>query len=229
MKQYIASFTKICLEIFLPEECLSCQKLGETICEDCLIKISETKNKRSIGIDWLETTLDYQKNDIKNIFYHLKYHHNKLVARYLAKIVYEKFLRFSKDKTELKDLFIVSIPISQQRKLERGYNQTEILIEEICKQIFEKEKIDLKTKFKNDFLIKNKHTIKFSNSHNKEERTDLIKNAFSLNKKYLNSTNKKIILVDDITTTGATFYEARKVLLDNNFKKENIFAFALAH
>jgi len=229
MKKSLNFLLKIFFAVFFPEECLSCQKVGETICKNCLAKISQADKQRNFDLDWLETALDYQKPELKNIFYHLKYHHNKLVAKYLAKIVVERFLIFARQKTEFKNFLIVPIPISKKRRRERGYNQTEVLLEEILQEILEKERQDLRSNYKPDFLLRGKHTIKFSETQTKEERINLIKGAFNLNEKYSNSTEQKIILVDDITTSGATFYEARRVLLENGFKKENIFAFALAH
>ena len=96
--------------------------------------------------------------------------------------------------------------------------------------------INMLNPFKNfnifiDLLIKNKHTTKFAKTHSPSERENLIKDAFNINEKYEKEFlgNKIIILFDDITTTGSTFYEARNTLIKSGAKRENIFGYAIAH
>ena len=240
------------LEIFFPEECISCKKINETICEGCLNKIKNYPPKKNLNLDWVSAKFNYENQILKNSLFSLKYHHNKSVAKYLGKISFDNFYEYQIKiqnsipsptitdrkgeiqllKQSFSNLLILPIPISKKRLRERNYNQSEVLIREILKNILEKYNLNLEENLKTDFLIKNKNTIKFSHTHDQSERQDLIKDVFEINNKYFknnNLKNIKIILIDDITTTGSTFYEARKTLMDFGFQKENIFAFALAH
>ena len=58
-----------------------------------------------------------------------------------------------------------------------------------------------------------------------EERTNNVKNVYKINNiKKINK--KKILLIDDIFTTGSTSNECAKVLIDNNAKSVGIFTIA---
>ena len=97
---------------------------------------------------------------------------------------------------------IIPVPIHKKRRLKRGYNQTELIAKEICKNI----SLELKT----DVLIKQKN-IKAQSELNKNERKQNIKNAFEI--KNINEIiDKKILLFDDIYTTGSTVNECSKIL-----------------
>ncbi|MEA4910482.1 MAG: hypothetical protein VB008_00080 [Candidatus Elulimicrobiales bacterium] len=222
--------------------CLVCEKPGKMLCDNCGIKIINDKRKDSDleNISWVHNTLNYQNNTLQKIFYSLKYNYTKAFVKDLSELVKKDFLSFlekilkTSDSTYEKLIFI-PIPISKKRLIERDYNQSELLLKETLRLIKKENNIDLEKNILLDFLVKTKHTIKFAKTHSRNEREKLIKDAFSINEKTLESfpTNflsKKIfILFDDITTTGTTFYEARKVLINSNIPKGNIFAYALAH
>ena len=72
-------------------------------------------------------------------------------------------------------------------------------------------------------LIKYKHT-KEQNKLDKSNRMINLKDSFKL-KRPLEVRGKKILLIDDIVTTGSTFTECAKVLKANG--AERIIAFAL--
>lgn len=232
----LQKLNKVFLDIFFPESCIICSKFGEIICYDCReeIKKEKTDSKNIRNINWVYAYLSYKNEKLKKVLFSIKYHYLKSASRYLAKIVYEDFYNFLKDKLSFyvgQELIIIPIPISKKRLIERSYNQTEIVIKEIVREIKEKENLDLEKNICLDLLIKNKHTIKFADTHSSSERENLIKDAFTINQKYQKDflENKIIIIFDDVTTTGSTFYEARNTLIKNGAKRENIFGYALAH
>ncbi len=242
------------LNFLFIEECIGCQKNGIMLCEECKLEIlnKEKINHKDLentkSIDWVKSPLLYKNEILKKSIFQLKYYYVKAVAKYLAELVYKDFLNFineilEKTNQTIENVIIVPIPISKKRLIERNYNQSEVLIKEIIKEIIVFNTAGLafgqpcrQTKITEeniltDLLQKQKHTIKFSHTHSSYDRENLIKDAFKVNKKYQKDflQNKIIILFDDITTTGATFYEARKTLIDFGTKRENIFGFALAH
>ena len=97
---------------------------------------------------------------------------------------------------------IIPVPISKKRKNERGYNQSLL----IARNIAEKTNLELM----NNCLIKTKNIIEQSKL-NKEDRLQNIQGVYDLkNKKLLE--NRKILLIDDIYTTGSTANECSKTL-----------------
>lgn len=233
IKTYIS---KTLLDIFFPESCITCSKFGEIICAECRneIQTDQNKNLNIKSIDWVHSFLSYKNEKLKTILFSLKYHYLKSATKYLAMIIYSDFYDFLKDKLSVnssKEIMIIPIPISKKRLTERSYNQSEILIKDIILKIKELEEVDLEENIFTDLLIKNKHTIKFADTHSSYERETLIRDAFKINEKYSKEflENKIIIIFDDITTTGSTFYEARNTLMKTGARKENIFGYAVAH
>lgn len=95
------------------------------------------------------------------------------------------------------------VPISKNKYNKRGYNQTELIAKEIAKNLGIKL-------FERQGLIKIKDTP-MQSTLNKTERKQNIKNVFKiLNKDKL--IGKKVVLFDDIYTTGSTAKECAKIL-----------------
>ena len=94
------------------------------------------------------------------------------------------------------------MPVSKQRFKERGYNQAEL----IAKQISKFTGKELVT----NCLYKNKNIIAQS-TLNKEEREENIKGVYIL-KNQEKLLNKKVLLIDDIYTTGSTANECCRVI-----------------
>ena len=131
--------------------------------------------------------LDYKFND-KSYLY-------KTIVNFLLKN--EKFFPILKSYDT-----IVPVPISQKRRKERGYNQSELMAKEIARNV--------SMKYNKQSLFKTKNIIEQSKL-NREERQKNIQGVYGLrNAEMLQG--KKILLIDDIYTTGSTVNECSKVL-----------------
>lgn len=99
---------------------------------------------------------------------------------------------------------ICPIPLHPAKLRDRGYNQTQYIAEAIA------------TKFPIPVvpdLLKRVKNTKTQTQLNIQERKENMKDAFIVNPKYSNLIqNKRIMLVDDIVTSGATANEATRVL-----------------
>ena len=107
------------------------------------------------------------------------------------KKVFEKIIEYD---------IIVPVPISKKRKKERGYNQSLLIAKEISKQL--KNEYNKELKLETKCLYKTKNTIEQSKL-NKEEREKNAQNVYELKNQQI-LRNKKILLFDDIYTTGNT-------------------------
>lgn len=118
---------------------------------------------------------------------------------------------------------IIPVPISPIRKKERGYNQSLLIAKELVKQIHQKYsnsniQLDLK------YLYKFKNIVPQS-TLNKQDRLENVKDVYQL-KNGEQLKNKKILLIDDIYTTGSTVSECAKVLKQTEVEKIDVFTIA---
>lgn len=120
----------------------------------------------------------------------------------MLKTIYEKDI--SKDI----DL-IMYIPSHRRKEAKRGYNQSELLATFIAK------KLDIEVSHNN--LSKIKHT-KDQNKLNRVERQENLLGSFKL-KNREEIKDKRILLIDDIITTGSTMKECSRVLINNEARE----------
>lgn len=97
---------------------------------------------------------------------------------------------------------IIPVPVSKKRFKERGYNQAELVARQIAK-VLDKRLVT-------NSLYKSKNIVAQS-TLNKEEREENIKGVYEVKNKE-NLLNKKVLLIDDIYTTGSTANECCRVL-----------------
>lgn len=125
----------------------------------------------------------------------LKYHNKKDLAYFQAKFMYDYFQNITGDK----NFQIVPVPIYEKRKKKRKYNHMELVGIEFSKLGGYNYNPDLIERIK-DTRPQYKLT--------KSQRAENLSNAFKVNKDKLLA--GKILIIDDICTTGSTFDEMIK-------------------
>lgn len=184
-------------EIFEGYFCQDCiEKLpfnNKDICFHCGRKVSVPTNNcvtcknKLVSIDKGRSVFEY-KDEIAMLIQKFKFENKRYLAKAFAFYLEKEYLKgyFNAD-------FITYIPMSDKRLKERGYNQTELLAKELSirvgvpvKQVLQKEK-------------ETPHQVGLT----REERFKNLSGSFKvINKKEL--TDKTVLIVDDVTTTGAT-------------------------
>lgn len=215
----IKQIKNLILDIFFPRSKMD-KKIDLITAKDlfdrCLKTTHEKKN--------IVTIFSYDDNLIRQTIWSLKFRRNKKLAKVFAQILYDEILEKLSEEmlfSNFKKPILIPIPISRKRLRERGFNQTELIAKEMSL-------LDMSNSFvfKKDILVKHIDTPHQSRAKNKKERLENIKNSFSVkNKKEIKG--KNIILLDDVTTTGATLNEAKKILRQNGAKK--IICLTIAH
>ena len=104
---------------------------------------------------------------------------------------------------------LIPIPIHKRKLEKRGYNQAELLALEIGKQ--------LGIRVENNWLIRTKNTVP-QKLLNGQERRNNLKKAFIIGRNDVKLYDR-IILVDDIYTTGTTLDEIAALLKENGVSK----------
>lgn len=114
---------------------------------------------------------------------------------------------------------IVPIPLSKQRRLERGFNQAEIIADEISRAtniLVDRASLERK-----------RHTPIHRVGMDKRARELTVQNTFEVSRPKLIA-GKKILLVDDVFTSGATASYCAKALKKSGAIEVNIFTLARA-
>lgn len=114
---------------------------------------------------------------------------------------------------------IIPIPLSKERKLERGFNQAEIVVRKIA--TIANKPADSHS------LERRLHTHIHRMGMDQKGRELSVRNAFSVTRPKLIA-SKNILLVDDVLTSGATASFCAKVLKKTGASKVNVFTLARA-
>ncbi len=209
------------LDFLFPIRCVSCRESGSYLCDKCALQIRKAERE---NLEWVYSLYDYRDPVIKKALWLLKYKNKKPVAETFARLVYGIMLEEISELVMMKnwrDPVLVPIPLSKARLRERGYNQTELVAKAIVK-LDQNQNFKLKTMW----LKKIKETPRQAHIKNRNERLLNLKDSFEVSAD-TEVKGKNIILLDDVTTTGATLSEARKAL--KNAGARDVVAFTLAH
>lgn len=214
----IRTVPTVSLNLIYPPVCGICGKINQnSLCKKCEIMLHKESN---IHIEQQE---DKYFNQLISIFKYegyirkviLDYKFNEKSYMYITLVNF--LLKDEKIFENIKNYdTIIPVPISKKRQKERGYNQSLLIAKEIAKQT--------NLELLNKCLIKTKNIIEQSKL-NKEDREINIQGVYKLiNDKLIE--NKKILLIDDIYTTGSTVNECSKMLRNANPKNIGILTIA---
>ncbi len=138
---------------------------------------------------------------IKNLIHQFKYYDRLALLRHLSKLLYTKL-----DQELLAERydFITFVPLHPKKLRQRLYNQSALLAGDISKRA--------KIPFLPDLLLR----VKYEQPQtmlSRRERLINMRRAFAVNDQQLKKIEgKKIIIIDDVMTTGATLNECSRLL-----------------
>lgn len=209
-----------------PPICGICEKISkDALCPKCNLELKKQAEVNILQKEEIEENIKKEKY-FEELMYIFKYEGQvrKLILDYKfneKSYLYKTFVNFLLKNEKIFENIkkydkIIPVPISKKRNKERGYNQSMLIAEEIAN----KTNLELV----NNCLIKTKNIIEQSKL-NKEDRQQNIQGVYSLQNERL-ITNKKILLVDDIYTTGSTVNECCKILQQANPKTIGVLVLA---
>lgn len=195
------------LNLIFPNVCGFCNRIEkDSLCKNCELMLTKyeincikdyTQDKTKY-FDYLFCALKYE-NIVRDKIISYKFGEKSYLYKTFAKIIIKNKKIYSILK--LYDI-IIPVPMYKSREAVRGYNQSTLIAKEIAK--------NMELKYYKNILIKTKNT-KVQSTLKKSERLTNIKNAFLVQKNEIIK-DKKIVLLDDIYTTGSTVNECSKVL-----------------
>ena len=188
-----------------------CNKCKIRLQKNAICKIEDYKNTSSYFDEHIY--LFQYNGEIRDTI--LKYKFNE------KSYIYRTFLEFIKNNKKIcaqikKYDIIIPVPISKKRLNSRGYNQSSLIAKNLAQE--------LNIEYSKKILIKIK-----DNKPQSEMKQDTRKSNVSGVYKVINEeriNNKKVLIVDDIFTTGSTADECAKVLKENNAESLGVFTLA---
>jgi len=216
------SFFQFWQAFLFPDFCQHCQKLGPILCESCYQLIEFfwqedftqlfAKNFDQVYFDQVRVMASFQQ-PLSSLIKSLKYQHHSRAAKFLAQMLY-----FHVNLNYQKIDIITFVPIHSQKTKKRGYNQSQLLAQELSVWS-QKPCLEL--------LIKIKNTKPQAQITTKEKRLKRLDNSFNISHIYQNALFKQnILLIDDVITTGATSNSVSQILKNNG--ANSVIALALA-
>ncbi len=176
-------------------------RLQHAICFRCGIPISSDDDAcrsclESKSLIQIRAASQFSGKLISSI-YRYKYQNRPTLNEYFSGLLVGAWYRYPElHSTTL----VMPIPLHPKQKRMRGYNQAELLASKFCQK--------LGLSFSADFLQRNRQT-RSQTKLNKLQRQGNLKDAFTANQSLK---GERILLIDDVCTTGATFISAATAL-----------------
>lgn len=198
------------MQLLYPPKCILCQTLldkKETdLCHKCRTTLEDyipPKKNISFVASW--QAMWYYKDNVRDSI--LRYKFN---GRISYGPVYARFLALRLMQWEMTDFDLITwVPISAKRRRKRGFDQVKILCVHTARELGRKATATLK---------KHRHTpAQSSLPHPSQRRANVLGAYRVIDPKTV--VGKRILLLDDVITTGSTVSECARVLLTAGAKE----------
>ncbi len=218
--QHSSGLLQPVLDALFPVHCAGCQKVGHVLCPACIVKIQppplpicdvcgtplstygscKTCQFHRPNLNGLRAVSIYEE-PLRGCIHALKYDGNTRLALPLGLLLARAFRHYV-----LKADMLIPVPLHSERQRHRGFNQASLLAE-VCSA-----KIDIP--MHEGILIRQRPTIDQIELHPRE-RYQNVAGAFTCSSSARNMLNgRKILLIDDVSTTGSTLDACATPLFD---------------
>ena len=201
---------KILMNLLFPPKCILCRKVLEKdetdLCRQCRVEspwCSKSVAKFSFLDSWVAVW--YYKGYIRDSLIRYKFHRDRHYASGYGKLLAMKIQQEYPEEFDI----LTWVPISSWRKITRGYDQMELLAKAVGRELG-MEPVSTLRKIRNNRPQ--------SRIHGQAQRRANVLGVYRpVCPELLN--NQRILLLDDIVTTGATAGECARVLLTAGAKE----------
>lgn len=192
------------LELLFPAKCTFCRELlmdkHATICPKCKKDLPYTKNGGILKGNFFTACISplYYEDNVREALLRYKFHRMTVYADCFGGLIAECAEEYIDSHVDI----ISWVPLSKQRLRKRGYDQAQLLASTVS------DRLGIPCV---PVLKKTRHTKPQSRTGNMEKRRSNISEAYTaINVEQIKG--KRILLIDDIVTTGATFSECSRTL-----------------
>ena len=203
-----------------PPKCVLCRQFLEKeetdLCHHCRVHApaAPAPHKKIPHLDrW--TAVWYYEGTVRSSILRFKFGNARSYAR-----AYGRFLAMKLLETEMTDFDILTwVPVSPLRRLRRGYDQVELLAKAVGRELGIKPV---------QLLKKARHNRPQSGIADDAARRANVLGAYRVTDPAL-LRGKRVLILDDVITTGATISECARTLLTAGAKQVNCAAVARRH
>jgi ComF family protein len=206
------------VDVIFPPLCYICESYLQAdqkiICQNCWLKIPEFNGQLDQSLskrtfDRLFILFEFE-DTIRQLIHLLKYKRHLTLASYFG---IEASIRFDFCHHNPYDE-IIPVPLHPTRRRERGYNQSEEIALALARII--------------NIPVKSEHLmrIRLTSTQTRMTREERDMNVMGAFKCTANLSQKNILLIDDVITTGSTVEACLKVLKDAGAKKIDVLVIA---
>ncbi len=222
-----ASLPQRLLDLLFPPRCVHCGRMGESLCAVCRATIQPPRGPRcercdrslgaapgprcglclarasatgQVALARIIVATDYA-GAARSAIRALKFRRQRRLAQPLGRLLTEALRR-----AEAPPDLVIPMPLHATRRRERGYNQAALLARPVARA--------LGLPLVEDALARVRATLPQTQLHRADRRAN-VAGAFALTESVAARAlaGKRILLVDDVTTTGATLEAAAEALL----------------
>ena len=208
------------MSLLFPRKCILCGKILERgeldLCRSCRVDSPECpvrKQKRTFLDSWV--AIWYYKGYIRSSILRYKFGRARHYAHGYGRIL---AMTLAGEYPEGFDV-LTWIPISPIRKFFRGYDQVELLAKAVGRELQMEPQRTLR---------KIRHNRPQAGIHGAAERRANVLGVYRMAKN-ADVRDKRVLLLDDVMTTGATAGEAARILLTAGAKEVHLGCIAAAH
>jgi len=185
--------------LLYPTFCSGCQRIGKHLCFSCYEKLeylcSDVELKiEPLYLDTVQAAVAY-KPPVNTILHKLKYQSVRDLGQYCGQLIFQT--------VALPEIDIVTyIPLHPSKQRARGFNQAQVIAETLA-NLMKKKCLPMLSRVKN--------TTSQALLQSDVDRQHNMSSAFQP-KSSLKILGQKVLLIDDVVTTGNTLNEASRVL-----------------
>ncbi|HYC83272.1 MAG TPA: phosphoribosyltransferase family protein [Candidatus Paceibacterota bacterium] len=192
--------------LLFPKRCFGCNRTKTFLCASCA---SAIRLPAPLPDPHLFACFGYRDTLAQKLIKKLKYQRRQSIALDLAPYLYDRIIEEIADRDRLahrtEKIVLIPMPISQDRRRKRGFNQAELLASALAR--LDSELFELQPKL----LAKTHSTLPQVSQRNRQERLRNLEGAFAVTEPE-RLRNRTVVIVDDVITTGATMSETRKAV-----------------
>lgn len=222
----ISAFYKTVLDALFPLSKAESEVLSITP-EEALVKLPPAPGYEELAVDLqgAKSIFAYKDERVAKLVWNIKYKKSVRAVQIGGYALWKTLVTTTA-------VIVIPMPITERRRNERGYNQCELLVDEIGR--LEQESGSNRLSITKDLLVRIHHTAR-QTLKGRQDRIESAQGIFGIDKKVLEHLiqahpdlkQKTVVVIDDVITTGSTMYEAIETLKKAGFKK--VYGLSLAH